>query len=89
MPHCEPFVDPKSGARGFICGRRRGKREPCFVRDCRRPGEVLCDWLLVPNRPGRGEVTCSRLCCRIHARHLGEDKDYCLEHALRKRREEA
>lgn len=85
MP-CEPFLG------GIICSRnRRKKAEPCFVRDCRRPCEVLCDWII--SRPkgltieGKLEpIRCSRPCCRHHARHVAVDKDLCLEHALEARK---
>lgn len=85
MP-CEIIRDGQGAPMGFVCGgRRRGKREPCFVRDCRRPGEVLCDWIVLRSAPNRQPVRCSRLCCRNHARHVGKDTDYCLEHFVKAR----
>ncbi len=82
MP-CTPFLG------GMICTRgRKKKTEPCFVRDCRRPSQVLCDWIISrpkggPNADGKIEpIRCSRPCCRHHAKHVDVDKDLCLEHAL-------
>lgn len=73
---------------GMVCTRgRRGKTKPCFVRDCRRPGYVLCDWIIQRPGPGRRGVTCSRLCCRDHARHVDTDKDLCLEHFIKSKQQ--
>lgn len=83
MP-CDVIYLGKPGHTVIVCSRGgRRKKEPCFVRDCRRQGEVLCDW---PRKAGDKVLTCDRLCCRTHARHVGTDKDYCLEHALQARR---
>ena len=84
---CIPFKSADGQASGLICrGRGRLKREPCFVRDCLRAGEVLCDW---PMKAGPEKtITCDRRCCRIHAKSVGPDKDYCLEHALQARKQE-
>ena len=85
MP-CNIIRDVQGAPVGFICGgRRRGKKEPCFVRDCQRRGEVLCDWILHRPGPDRPALTCDRLCCRNHGRRVGKDKDYCLEHFLKER----
>lgn len=85
MP-CDIIRDGQGTPVGFVCGgRRRGKKEPCFVRDCIRHGEVLCDYVVARPRPDRKAVTCDRLCCRNHARRVGKDKDYCLEHFLKER----
>jgi len=85
MP-CIPF------AGGMICtSRRRGKKTPCFVRDCRRASEVLCDWIIARpkglNIAGKLEpVRCSRPCCRNHSKHVDRDKDLCLEHVIAARK---
>jgi hypothetical protein len=77
MPHCDVVRTPEGGV-AFVCGRgRRGKL--CFVRHCGRDSEVLCDWPL-----GNGK-TCDRPCCRGHAKRVGDNVDYCLEHALKER----
>lgn len=79
-------------ANGMICTRgRRKKAEPCFVRDCRRPSEVLCDWIISrpkgPTIEGKVEpVRCSRPCCRVHSKHVAVDKDLCLEHVISARK---
>lgn len=81
MP-CTPFLG------GFVCGRGpRRKAEPCFVRDCGRPSEVLCDWIISrpkgPDIEGKIQpIRCSRPCCRHHAKHVAVDKDLCLEHVI-------
>lgn len=85
MP-CFPFLD------GIVCTRGRlPKSEPCFVRDCRRSSEILCDWIISrpkgPTIEGKIEpLRCSRPCCRSHAEHVAPEKDLCLEHALKARK---
>ena len=71
-----------------MSGGRKKKSEPCFVRDCRHPSEVLCDWIISrpkgPTIEGKIEpIRCSRACCRTHSRHVDQDKDLCLEHVLK------
>ena len=81
MP-CDPFLG------GIICTSGKGRKATlCFVRDCHRPGDVLCDWIIArpkgPDLEGKIQpLRCSRSCCRIHARHVDVDKDLCLEHVL-------
>ncbi len=69
------------GFTAIICGSKpRAKK--CHY--CARPSDVLCD------HPAGIGKTCDRPCCRAHAEHVGEDRDYCLTHAEfdRKKKEE-
>jgi hypothetical protein len=69
--HCTPFLG------GFVCGRKpRGKRIDCFSapNGCTKESVVKCD---APVGDGK---TCDRHCCRDHSKHVGQDKDFCLEH---------
>lgn len=71
------------GTTAIVCGRGRRPRamNPCFVQECPRDAGKLCDY------PVEGGKTCDRPCCDRHSRNVGPDKDFCLEHYLKARKE--
>lgn len=71
MMPCRTYRSADGKVNVFICGRRPTRK--CAL--CDRPSEVLCDF------PVKGK-TCDKPCCRQHAKRVGEDRDYCVEHAL-------
>lgn len=44
---------------------------------CRRKSEILCDYPVKSHKSG----TCDRPCCRLHAKCVGLNLDYCWTHA--------
>lgn len=74
---------------GVMCGRGGRSPGPCQHPGCKKQHTVLCDWPVKKRRarpfPQPGHVivdsTCSKRCCKEHSKHVGKDKDYCLEHA--------
>lgn len=70
MMPCRTFRSADGKVNAIICGGR--SRRKCA---CGRPSEVLCDF------PVNGK-TCDKPCCRMHAKRVAEDRDYCVEHAL-------
>lgn len=58
----------------IVCGRGRRAEPRCFVAACGRPSEVQCDWEILNGK------TCDRHCCGRHAKRVGPNRDYCLDH---------
>jgi hypothetical protein len=76
-------VNLPGGGYAIICGLPK----PKVCHYCHKPSDVLCDYPITP-RKGKPH-TCDRPCCRSHAKNVGEDKDYCVTHALHDAREKA
>lgn len=60
--------------RVFICGIRKSAPPKCFYCKDGTRSTVLCDYKLADGR------TCDIPCCSGHAKHVGTDLDYCLDH---------
>jgi hypothetical protein len=60
------------GTTAIVCGPRR-KQTKCAY--CNAPSTILCDFPI-----GKGK-TCDRPTCREHAKTIGDDRDYCKDHA--------
>lgn len=58
----------------IVCTRGRGSRSKCMY--CKQTCTKLCD------APMPGGKTCDRKLCDGHARRVGDDKDFCPDHAL-------
>ena len=73
---CEP-LKLGDGAAGIICSRNRrpGSRTRCAFCGTMGAG-FLCDW-----PTGKGKKTCDAKMCRGCAVNVGDDRDYCPEHA--------
>lgn len=73
MP-CE-HIDLGNGVHAIVC-RPGTSKALCYV--CGRAAPKLCDYPEPKHKSG----TCDRPCCMAHCEHVGEDKDYCKEHAI-------
>ena len=65
------LYDESGEAIGFACGRQ--KLVTCDW--CYSPQTKLCDFPI-------NKKTCDKKLCDRHAKHVGENKDYCPEHNL-------
>lgn len=70
---CERVTLP-GGISAIVCGGHRRRRK-CHY--CSAPGTIECDAVLEG-----GRKTCDRLCCRAHAKPVGENKDLCRDCAI-------
>lgn len=70
---CE--VVPWGNSTMIFCGRNLGKSVPCFSASGEKHrASVQCDHEVAPGK------TCDRNCCKKHSKHVGKDRDLCLEH---------
>jgi hypothetical protein len=73
------------GGGNAIVRMARHRPKPCAF--CGAPSEVLCDYpspdpIKRAKAVARGETaTCDKPCCRKCSTHVGEDRDFCLEHS--------
>lgn len=58
----------------IVCTRRSPRK--CYV--CGAAATVLCDY---PSDGDGQEATCSRPCCKAHARYWTRGLDVCADHA--------
>jgi len=68
---CEPF-DLEGGGRGIVCAR--SLRTRLVYCECGNVADYECDY-------PRGNSTCNRRLCETCATSVGDDRDYCPEHA--------
>lgn len=59
----------------IFCGPKLSKPVACFSASERKhPATIQCDHEIAPGK------TCDRNCCAKHSKHVGKDRDLCLEH---------
>ena len=74
---CCQRVRLKDGSFMIVCSSGK-KHKPQQCSYCWEDSVVLCDY---PVADGK---TCDKPCCRQHARVVGENMDYCQDHAAAK-----
>lgn len=66
---------------GIVCGRTPYRK--CSVPECRKHASLRCDYPVqraTATRKARSG-TCDRWLCERHAKHVGDDLDFCPVHA--------
>lgn len=91
MP-CEPIIE-KGKVIGWICRRSRERPKPPPCYKCGKPSTKLCDFRDYGTRTGTdnhgrekisewGSIyTCDKPMCDVCTNHIGEDTDFCDDHA--------
>jgi hypothetical protein len=75
MSPCSVVRLPGGGVAIVKHAKRRGPK----CRFCNRSSEALCD-AIVGGTLGGDPITCDTPICRMCARHVEPDKDYCPKH---------
>jgi len=81
MPRWCEDVTLEDGSRMILCHSGSRPEKKCYI--CGHPAPYLCDYVL---EFGLENPTCDRPMCNAHRVKIGNDIDYCLEHAEVRRR---